>query len=922
MTNFKLNRMSISIIGAFFAPVLIANGSVPYEGFGQEASSTDASQASSQDDKGVAVKKDEVLDEFGTFEIAVEDVPLPQVLNMLAIQSRRNIITSKRVGNVSVTANLFDVTFYEALDGILHIASLCYEEDGNFIYVMTCDEKVQRAEANRVLEDRVFYLDHISPGDAESLAKPLLSSKGMMSMLGEVEGGFQPGTTEAGGDGWAHEPVLVVRDYAENLDAIQTLLTDVDTPPKQVMVESTILITKAKGDYAWGMDVSVLLKADFTQLLNPLNPVSWLQNLQQQPQAGSVLGPQEAGTPTGNALAIQSTVGQTTEAGGFKFGVLNDNVGIFLRLLDEVSDTTILARPKILALNRQRAQVLVGERVAYLSTTQTETAATQTVQFLETGINLILRPFISRDGSIRMELYPSVSNANLRSIGNADGIGTTVVPDELTNEITTNVRVRDGETVVLGGLFKDETTINRRSVPGLGDVPILGDAFNGQNDDVRRQEIIFLVTPTIIREEVMTKASEQADELVGNVMVGVREGLLPWARETLAVNSNHDAYKAMDTGDVDLALSHINRSLRNNPNQPEMVQMREDLLGQESIQSDDGDILRGIFDRTFYSNPGNAPQTDLPKSDPLSSNTSNTSGTEGVNASAESGDADDRQLASSGIESETVGTWIDPTAAEVPSAQTAAATTTAAPVASTFETSPEVETNPGVESASALESATTMSGSDMTNSVAPVESSNELEEATTVASAEPSIEDAGEGDMPFDVVTGSDNEADFDSTLFDVKDNPETTEVFGSEDEGSDEFNGEFENQVSFANEFDGGNTADDGELWNLPGSEETTDDAFVDGFDTFSDIVPANTIKVDSSTKARQDHFSSAIPFESVEYVEADDESEAYAFENPVQDRFVFSTLFRTSLLEWWMAQAKAGSNMNRNFATADDGQ
>ena len=114
---------------------------------------------------------EEVIDEFGTFEIAVEDVPLPQVLNMLAIQSRRNIITSKRVGSVSVTANLFDVTFYEALESILHIASLCYDEQGNFIYGMTCEEKLQRENANRVMEDRVFYLDHISPADAESLAK-------------------------------------------------------------------------------------------------------------------------------------------------------------------------------------------------------------------------------------------------------------------------------------------------------------------------------------------------------------------------------------------------------------------------------------------------------------------------------------------------------------------------------------------------------------------------------------------------------------------------------------------------------------------------------------------------------------------------------------------------------------------------------
>lgn len=572
------------------------------------------SQAGDQDGQLPEEKQasgEEVIDEFGTFEIAVEDVPLPQVLNMLAIQSRRNIITSKRVGSVSVTANLFDVTFYEALESILHIASLCYDEQGNFIYVMTCEEKLQRENANRVMEDRVFYLDHISPADAEALAKPLLSDNGNMSRLGEVQLGFAPGKTDAGGDSWAHEPVLVVRDYKDNLKAIETLLEDVDTPPKQVMVESTILVTEASGDYAWGMDVSVLLKGSFTDLINPLNPVSWLQN-QNNPTPGGAV-------PTSNDLAIQSTVGATTERGGFKLGVLNENVGVFMRLLDEVSDTMILARPKILALNRQRAQVLVGERVAYLSTTQTETASTQSVQYLDTGINLILRPFISRDGSIRLELFPSVSEYTIRKIGNPLSPGYTEVPDESTHEITTNVRVRDGETIVLGGLFKDKAVTNRRSVPGLGDVPVLGAAFQGQDDEVTRQEIIFLVTPTVIKEEVMTAASDEADNLVRNVQVGVREGLLPWSREKIASNLNHDAHVALGNGETDRAISYINRSLRNDPNQPEMVNMRYQLLGERSIYSENGDVLTSIFDRMIR-NSIDSDQDDQPltHSDPLS----------------------------------------------------------------------------------------------------------------------------------------------------------------------------------------------------------------------------------------------------------------------------------------------------------------
>jgi hypothetical protein len=279
----------------------------------------------------------------------------------------------------------------------------------------------------------------------------------------------------------------------------------------------------------------------------------------------------------------------------------------------------ILARPKILALNRQRAQVLVGERVAYLSTTQTETATTQAVQFLDTGINLILRPFISRDNSIRMELYPSVSEYRLRTIGDGATLGFTTVPDEITNEITTNVRVRDGETVVLGGLFKDKAVTSRKSVPGLGDVPVLGAAFQGQDDKVERQEIIFLVTPTVVQEEVMDDASKEANELVRDIAVGVREGLLPWAREKMAANYNHDAHAALKDGDTDRAISFINRSLRNDPNQPEIVRLRANVLGERSIYSQDGDVLEKIFERTFRRSVGEEESGVVyPTSDPLS----------------------------------------------------------------------------------------------------------------------------------------------------------------------------------------------------------------------------------------------------------------------------------------------------------------
>ena len=140
------------------------------------------------------------------------------------------------------------------------------------------------------------------------------------------------------------------------------------------------------------------------------------------------------------------------------------------------------------------------------------------------------------------------------------------------------------------------------------------------NDEVTRQEIIFLVTPTVIKEEVMTAASDEADNLVRNVQVGVREGLLPWSREKIASNLNHDAHVALGNGETNRAISYINRSLRNDPNQPEMVNMRYQLLGERSIYSTGRDVLDQIFERTFRRSVGETDeQSVFPTSDPLSS---------------------------------------------------------------------------------------------------------------------------------------------------------------------------------------------------------------------------------------------------------------------------------------------------------------
>ncbi len=539
------------------------------------------------DDEGAEVK----VSNYGTVDLAVQDTDLAQVLQMLSIQSRKNIITSKSV-SATVTANLYDVTFHEALDSILRVNGYGYIEQGNFIYIYTLDELEEIKKAMRETVSRIFELDYLSAADANEFITPLLSEAGQSSHRGEVSAGFKPDVNDGGADSYAFSAKLVVNDYPEVLEAIAALLDELDTPPAQVLVEATVMQTALDESNAFGVDFSYISDLSFTNLTNPLSAVANL--LVGNPIPGAKAEGEEGFAPINNtAQAVVSSPGNTSGPGTLKVGIIEDDFSFFLKVLDEVTDTTVLARPKIMCLNRQRAEVLVGARIGYLSTTATQTTTTQTVQFLDTGIQLIFRPFVSKDGMIRMELKPSVSEASLRTVTDANNLLVTI-PDELTNELTTNVRIRDGHTLVLGGLFKESTRTGRRQVPFLGDIPIVGAAFRGHDDTVDRDEIIFLITPSIVHDQLLWDLGNEMAARAEAVQVGARAGLLPFSREKITANYNQDAMSAFRDGKTKRALYYIGNSLRLNPNQPEMISLREQISGT-AAQTHERSLMERVF---------------------------------------------------------------------------------------------------------------------------------------------------------------------------------------------------------------------------------------------------------------------------------------------------------------------------------------
>jgi len=530
------------------------------------------------------------VSEYMTVDLHVQDEDLANVLQMLSIQSQRNIVMSSDV-SATVTANLYDVTFFEALESILNVNGYGFIERGNFIYVYTLEEIAQIEAAARQPVYRVIKLNYLNANDAAEFVAPMLSEIGQIKTNGDPDAFQIPDDSPVGDETFALSATMVIVDYPENVEEIEKLVAQIDTRPAQVLVEATILQTQLNEANAFGVDFSIIGDLDFTDFTETGGPLSAAQSL----ILGGTGAQGEGLTPTDNeGGAIVSTPGNTDGPSTFKLGIINDDFSIFLRLLDEVTDFTVLSNPKVLALNRQPARVLVGRRVGFLNTTSTETSTTQSVEFLDTGTQLAFRPFVSNDGFIRMELKPRVSEGVIRESTDATGANVTI-PDEITQELTTNVVVRDGATIVLGGLFRESTTVSRRQVPVLGNIPIVGAAFRGHDDATQRNEIVFMITPTIVNDNMLIEQGERGMADVDRVRAGSRRGLLPWSREKMSSRLNVEAERLANEGNSKKALWKLRRSLQLNPVQPDAIRLREQLLDKHENWPTRS-ILHDIFD--------------------------------------------------------------------------------------------------------------------------------------------------------------------------------------------------------------------------------------------------------------------------------------------------------------------------------------
>ncbi len=476
----------------------------------------------------------------GQLSMQVPDNDIREVLDALSVQGDLNILATESVqGNVS--ASLSGVDVEGALDAILKATGYVAKRDGDFIYVGKPEDFEGLEKALDTIGTRVYRPNYVTAAELQALIQPLVSTgTGVVAVSSPAETGIGADGTNAGGDGFAGGDVVVVRDYQAVLAEVDQVVAEVDVRPMQVAIEAMILSVTLDDEDTFGASFEVLRDQDHIRLGWGANPIGSLSSL-------------------------------GFDNGGLEFGFLDSSLSVFFEALEKVGDTNVIATPRLMVLNKHRAEILIGEELGYVSTTMTETSTSQSVEFLEVGAQLRLRPFISRDGLIRMEVHPELSTGSVEVDQNF------TLPNKETTQVTTNIMVRDGCTVLIGGLMREELEKTGEQVPFLGNLPILGAAFRHRKETMRRREILVLITPHIVYEpETCQEGAKRACEFHRRQDV-YREKMSPLGKRHVARKYFRMAQNAWAAGDRQTALRFAELAVHFDPLNRAAIDLRSDV---------------------------------------------------------------------------------------------------------------------------------------------------------------------------------------------------------------------------------------------------------------------------------------------------------------------------------------------------------
>ena len=423
-----------------------------------------------------------------------QDIDVRAVLQLLADTSGQNIVVSDTVKG-RVTLRLQNVPWDQALDIVLRTKGLDMRKKDNVILVAPQAEIAAREKAELAAQKDIQELAplrteflQVNYAKAGDIAKLLKAAGGgsLLSPRGNVSIDERTNT-------------LLVQDTAEQLEQIRAMVSTLDIPVRQVLIESRIVIVS--DDFSRDLGV----RWGFTRVSDDLGDLMAVSGSAQSTDTimGSALdnlaetgNPYPVEVPFGNFDRYNVNMPVNNPAGRIALAILDfDDFLIDLELSAAQAEGTgkIVSAPRVITANQREAIIEQGVEIPYQ---ESASSGATTTQFKKAVLSLKVTPQITPDDRVILDL-----EVNKDSVGQLVPSATGgFVPSIDTRSITTQVLVNDGQTVVLGGIMETEERDTEKKVPWLGDIPGLGYLFKTKGKSNQRDELLIFVTPKILRE--------------------------------------------------------------------------------------------------------------------------------------------------------------------------------------------------------------------------------------------------------------------------------------------------------------------------------------------------------------------------------------------------------------------------------------
>lgn len=409
----------------------------------------------------------EIAKKNGLVSIDFRDADIKNVLKVLAYNSGVNIVAGPEVTGL-VTIQLKDVPWQKALDVVLSTYGYAYERKGDILSVTTVENLKKRREDALVLAEQ----------------EPLVTETFTLNFgkASEIIGSIEKMKTPRGSINFDQRTnTLIVTDIQGNLDLMEDVVKALDAVTPQVVIEVKVVETTLTNTENMGIDWTVQGTAQMAK-----SPTAF---------------PFKYG-PSNSFLSAFPAPAATE----FSYGTLDASaLTAVLELLKSRSNTNILSNPKVVTLDNQMARIVVGSQYPIPTYTYNEQQAKLQVsgwQYKDIGIIFEVTPHVNNAGFVTIDLQPKIT-----AILDFVTVENTQLPRLSTEEATTKVMIKDGDTLVIAGLIKDQVTDTKKRVPILGDIPILGEAFRKSNVTKTKTELMIFLTPHIITPELKTASA-------------------------------------------------------------------------------------------------------------------------------------------------------------------------------------------------------------------------------------------------------------------------------------------------------------------------------------------------------------------------------------------------------------------------------